>query len=441
MKPIIQVENLSKLYRIGAKEQGYKTFRESIVNYITAPLRNLRKLRRLTNFDSEEVKETSTFSQTSNNGTIWALKDVSFDVQPGEVIGIIGRNGAGKSTFLKILSRITEPTTGDIKIYGRVSSLLEVGTGFHPELTGRENIYLNGTILGMRKVEIDRKFNEIVEFSGIEKFLDTPVKFYSSGMYVRLAFAVAANLDPEILLIDEVLAVGDAEFQKKCLGKMGDVAKEGRTVLFVSHNMSAISLLCGRAILLREGRIAAQGSTPQIVSEYLSSGQNESGEALWSFEDAPGSELVKLHAVRVLDEQGQVSFNIDIAKPTNLEIEFWCLRRTTMTPSFHLYNHLGFLLFFTTNLHDKVWAEMEYEPGLYRCSCQILGNFLNEGTYFVNANLSSNFKMKLDVRKESAVSFRVNDFGTTQDGYIAKEWLGLIRPLLPWTGSRIGDLP
>ena len=242
MKPILRVEKLSKQYRIGAREAAYGTLRDSLVEAVRAPLRRLRRGNGNSNYDS-----------------IWALKDVSFEVAPGEVVGIIGRNGAGKSTLLKVLSRITEPSRGRVELYGRVASLLEVGTGFHPELTGRENLYLNGAILGMRKAEIDRKFDEIVDFADLEKFLDTPVKRYSSGMYMRLAFAVASHLEPEILMVDEVLAVGDAQFQKKCLGKMGDVAREGRTVLFVSHNMVAVQGLCGRAIWLHDGQMRGEG--------------------------------------------------------------------------------------------------------------------------------------------------------------------------------------
>jgi len=253
----IRVENLSKRYRIGGPRVPYKTMRETLVQAAQAPFRRLHST-----FQRSNV-------QPSNDNTIWALKDVSFEVQRGDVVGIIGRNGAGKTTLLKILSRITEPTEGYAEIHGRVGSLLEVGTGFHPELTGRENIYLNGAILGMKRAEIERKFDEIVAFAEIEKFLDTPVKHYSSGMYVRLAFAVAAHLEPEILLVDEVLAVGDAAFQRKCLGKMGDVAKEGRTVLFVSHNMAAVANLCQRAFLLREGVLVKSGRTPDVITEYL----------------------------------------------------------------------------------------------------------------------------------------------------------------------------
>ncbi len=254
---IIKVSNLSKRYRIGAVEKGGKTLREIIMEGMSAPFRNLGRLRRLTSFKNGEETDV-----------IWVLKDVSFEVGEGEVLGIIGKNGAGKTTILKILSRITEPTSGFVEIYGRVSSLLEVGTGFHPELTGRENIFLNGAILGMRKREIERKFDDIVSFAEIDKFLDTPVKRYSSGMYVRLAFAIAAHLEPEVLLVDEVLAVGDIAFQKKCLGKMEEVARGGRTVLFVSHNMGAIRSLCQSAIWLDNGQIVKKGSVDEVVRDY-----------------------------------------------------------------------------------------------------------------------------------------------------------------------------
>jgi lipopolysaccharide transport system ATP-binding protein len=267
---VIEVENLSKCYRIGAKEEANKTFRETVVDTFRAPMRNFRRLRDLTKFEAMPPHGTDGSNKLQNTDIIWALKDVSFEVKEGEVLGIIGRNGAGKSTLLKILSQITEPTAGDVRLYGRVSSLLEVGTGFHPELTGRENIFLNGAILGMRKGEITKKFDEIVSFAEIEKFIDTPVKRYSSGMYVRLAFAVAAHLEPEIMVVDEVLAVGDAQFQKKCLGKMQAAGKEGRTVLFVSHNMAAISRLCHRALLLEAGQSVSIGNVSDVIGTYLS---------------------------------------------------------------------------------------------------------------------------------------------------------------------------
>jgi lipopolysaccharide transport system ATP-binding protein len=283
MKPIVRVENLSKEYKIGGSDGDipYPTFRESLVDVARAPFKLLRQNR--------NVKKN----------TFWALRNVSFEIMPGEVTGIIGRNGAGKSTLLKILSRITKPTNGRVELYGRIGSLLEVGTGFHPELTGRENIFLNGAILGMRREEIIKKFDEIVDFAEIEKFLDTTVKYYSSGMYMRLAFAVAAHLEPEILIVDEVLAVGDAEFQKKCLGKMRNISeREGRTVIFVSHNMSAISQLCSTAILLKHGAIDYSGNVQQAIKKYLQEGESSNK----SFD----GEQVKYAEVRQIGEQIEI---------------------------------------------------------------------------------------------------------------------------------------
>jgi lipopolysaccharide transport system ATP-binding protein len=284
--PAISVEDLGKKYKIGLREKGYDTLRDALTSAFSSPLRRLRALG----------------ERTTAADVFWALRGISFDVQPGEVIGIIGRNGAGKSTLLKILSRITEPTEGVARIRGRVGSLLEVGTGFHPELTGRENVYLNGAILGMKKKEIDAKFDEIVAFAGVDRFLDTPVKRYSSGMRVRLAFAVAAHLQPETLIIDEVLAVGDAAFQHKCLGKMGDVAKGGRTVLFVSHNMAAISSLCTRAMLLDSGALVATGLPKQIVDRYLDTIEtSHTQHALGHRADRVGGVIVRFQSVDFLD--------------------------------------------------------------------------------------------------------------------------------------------
>ncbi len=257
-EPVIRVQQLGKKYRIGMAEKKSDTITGAILNGLKSPLTNLKQIRNLSKLDVED------------DSIFWALRDVSFEVQEGEVLGIIGHNGAGKSTLLKILAQITEPSIGEVRIHGRVAALLEVGTGFHPELTGRENIYMNGTILGMRKKEIDKKLEEILDFSGVEKYLDTPVKFYSSGMRVRIGFAVAAHLEPDILIIDEVLAVGDAEFQKKCLGKMEDAAKQGRTVLFVSHNLNAVVNLCSRSILLDKGLVTMDGGTKEVVDYYLS---------------------------------------------------------------------------------------------------------------------------------------------------------------------------
>lgn len=340
--PIIKVNNLSKRYRIGAAEKGYKTFREAIIDGITAPVRNLSKLRRLTKFKNNP-------SSNHEEDVIWALKDVSFEVNEGEVLGIIGRNGAGKSTLLKVLSRITEPTSGLIDIDGRISSLLEVGVGFHPELTGRENIFLNGAILGMRKWEIKRKFDEIVSFAEIEKFIDTPVKRYSSGMYVRLAFAVAAHLEPEILLVDEVLAVGDIAFQKKCLGKMEDVAKGGRTVLFVSHNMGAIRSLCGSAIWLDNGQIVKKGTTDEVVRDYEETQMKRfdkySSVVERSHEDAKNLSFY-FSRVEMLNTKGE---NTTIFKYNDILVLIAHLDglpsiEDNYSAEFHIYNELGQLV-------------------------------------------------------------------------------------------------
>jgi len=310
----IRVENLGKLYKIGARQRRHDTLRDRISDALLNPIKKVVKIAK---GQRNPIKRETSFS---TNDYIWALKDVSFDVKRGEVIGIIGRNGAGKTTLLKILSRITEPTKGRAEILGRVGSLLEVGTGFHPELTGRENIYLNGAILGMKKSDIERKFDEIVAFAEIEKFLDTPVKRYSSGMYVRLAFAVAAHLDPEILLVDEVLAVGDASFQKKCLGKMGDVAKEGRTVLFVSHQMGAIARLCGRAILLEQGIQVKIDSANKVIDHYLNKG-TKSIQGFIDLSSCPRPPHITGH-IRILGADILTAMPIEFGAALELKIIF-----------------------------------------------------------------------------------------------------------------------
>jgi len=306
----IRVEEIGKLYRIGKREK-YKTLRDTLASAFTAPFQKVGKLLRGEGGDPGE-----------SDPTIWALKDISFEVQRGEVIGVIGGNGAGKSTLLKILSRITEPTTGFAEIHGQVASLLEVGTGFHPELTGRENIYLNGAILGMKRAEIERKFDEIVAFSEVERFIDTTVKHYSSGMYLRLAFAVAAHLEPEILIVDEVLAVGDAAFQKKCLGKMGDVAKEGRTVLFVSHNMAAISSLCTCAMLLDSGRLKVSGTPQSVIEEYLAKTRNDAGVPLSERKDRTGDGRVRFTNVSVLNNRDEVVESVVSGQDISISLDY-----------------------------------------------------------------------------------------------------------------------
>jgi lipopolysaccharide transport system ATP-binding protein len=302
-KIVLQVENISKCYRIGLKETLHDNFSSLILDFIKSPLKNYRKYRSLYKFD-DISKEKNQSSDSMPSDIIWALRDISFEVRQGDVVGIIGANGAGKSTLLKILSKITDPENGRIQIRGRVASLLEVGTGFHQELTGRENVYLNGTVLGMTKKEIDRKFDEIVDFSGVEKFIDTPVKRYSSGMKVRLAFSVAAHLEPEILLIDEVLAVGDVAFQKKCLGKMEDISKEGRTVLFVSHNMAAVSALCKYTIVIENGIVDFIGSTNEALERYISRLYQETKVALTERTDRRGNGMARVEDLWIETENG-----------------------------------------------------------------------------------------------------------------------------------------
>jgi len=339
--PIIRVNKLCKRYRIGLKKQGYQTFREAIIDTVTAPAKNLKRLNRLTNFNDISEKKSA-------DDMIWALRDASFEVNEGEVLGIIGKNGVGKSTLLKILSRITEPTSGFAEINGRVSSLLEVGTGFHPELTGRENIFLNGSILGMRKQEIKDKFDEIVSFSEIEKYLDTPVKRFSSGMGVRLAFAVAAHLEPEIMLIDEVLAVGDIAFQEKCLGKMKNVAKGGRTVLFVSHNMGAIRSLCSSAIWLDSGQIVKMGPADKVVRDYEEAQLKHFDESSYIVERDPEDvKNSRFHFSRVemLNEKGEHTNTFKYNEKLILIVDFAGeLSEGHFCPEFYIYNELGQLV-------------------------------------------------------------------------------------------------
>ncbi len=414
MKPIIKVENLGKQYQIGASQQPYLTFRDALSKIARAPMNLFRR------------------NGHSDENTFWALKDVSFEVRPGEVIGIIGRNGAGKSTLLKILSRITEPTTGKIDLYGRVGSLLEVGTGFHPELTGRENISLNGAILGMKRNEIERKFDEIVEFAEIEKFLDTPVKHYSSGMYVRLAFAVAAHLDPEILVVDEVLAVGDLHFQKKCLGKMSDVAEEGRTVLFVSHNMTAVQSFCTRAMVINEGKVVEEGMTASVVSKYLQSSFSALTEQVWEdLNSAPGNDKVRLHRVCVRPENGYAWDSISIRTSLVMEFEYW-----NFEPNSHLnlsvvvFDEAGIVVFNTGPLFEPNWGNGPFPVGLFRSKCYIPGDLLNDGMHRVSLHLVKD-QNSIIFTQEDALTFDVQDSVEMRGNWHGK-WVGAVRPNLEW---------
>jgi lipopolysaccharide transport system ATP-binding protein len=365
---IIKVENLSKQYRIGSRE-GYRTFRETLVDAAKAPFQRITGIK-----PHSQIRDLQ-------SETIWALKDVSFEVKQGEVVGIIGRNGAGKSTLLKVLSKITEPTEGRVELRGRVGSLLEVGTGFHPELTGHENVYLYGAILGMDRWEVSRKFDEIVAFAELEKFIDTPVKRYSSGMYMRLAFAVAAHLEPEILLVDEVLAVGDAAFQKKCLGKVGDVSKAGRTVLFVSHNMGAITRLCERSFWLDEGEIVLEGLSGEVINSYQSQYLTARGEWKGPDPEEVASDFAFL-SVSVMDEKGQSTTLFGGEEPISIEI-CYIVRRPLAGCQIgcRIYNSDGIVIMTTTDCDNSGASALPKEPGLYRSMFKIPGNFLAPGTY------------------------------------------------------------
>jgi len=421
----VQVEGLGKQYRIGERQARYRSLRGTIADGAKAPFLRAASLLR-----------GQAYGAASLRAEIWALRDISFEVKKGEVLGIIGRNGAGKTTLLKVLSRITVPTEGVAEIRGRTSSLLEVGTGMHPELTGRENIYLNGAVMGMKRAEIRRKFDEIVEFSGVETFLDTPMKHYSSGMQVRLAFSVASYLEPEILFIDEVLSVGDAEFQKKCLGKMDEVAKGGRTVLFVSHNMSAVTRLCERTILLDEGGILYDGQTQNAVKTYLKTGMGTTAEREWPDpEKSPGNDIVRLLGVRVRIEDGRVTDAIDIRKPVGIEMEYEVLKSGhVLVPNLHFFNEEG-VYAFVVNEQGPTWRGKPKVPGHYISTAWIPGNFLSEGSMIVGAAISSMNPVIIHFYEKDAVAFQVIDSldGDSARGDYAGPFPGVVRPMLKWT--------
>lgn len=415
MSSIIRVENITKQYRVGSTQAAYQTLRDTIVESVKAPFRRDR-------------------AEKQNADTIWALNGISFEVPRGQVVGIIGRNGAGKSTLLKILSRITEPTSGRAELYGRVGSLLEVGTGFHPELTGRENIFLNGVIMGMKREEIERKFDEIVAFAEISRFLDTPVKRYSSGMYVRLAFAVAAHLEPEILIVDEVLAVGDASFQRKCLDKMKDVSQHGRTVLFVSHNMSAVTRLCERTILLDQGKVLSDGPSHEVVSTYLRSGLGTTAKREWSSGNGPGNGIARLLSVRVRNAHNETKDAIDIRQPVGVEMEYEVLEPGhVMMPNYHFYNEEGVNVFIASD-QNPTWRSRPREAGRYSSTAWIPGNFLAEGTMIVGVALSTFDPTVIHFFERDAVAFQVVDSldGDSARGDYAGPMPGVVRPLLNW---------
>jgi lipopolysaccharide transport system ATP-binding protein len=422
---VITVDNVSKRFRKG--QTGYHTLREDIYN-LTGRLISLGGDKRRDR-DAEHI---------------WALRDVSFQIEPGERVGIIGRNGSGKTTLLRVLAGITKPTTGNISVKGRMGVLIELMAGFHPELTGRENIYLNGAIMGMSKKEIKSKFDEIVSFAELEGFMDTPIKRYSSGMHIRLGFAVSAHLEPDILLVDEVLAVGDAAFQKKCLGKMGDTAREGRTVVFVSHNMGSIASLCPRAILLVDGKKHSDGPSDMVISEYISTVAEHSGERIWSDpQTAPGNERIRLHAVRVVCNE-QVTSAVDIEKDVRIEIEFWNLKAGARPSTFiYLLDKMGVGVLGSANLPQAnlikdEWFGKPHPVGLYRTVCTLPGNFLNEGLYSINAMVLTDFT-NIDVLEGEVISFTVHDTETMHKMFVGM-WVGVVRPRLAWQTEYKGPL-
>ena len=420
-QPIIEARNLAKRYNLGAI--GATSLREE-----TSRLWD--RLRGVPHPDAREF---------------WALRDVSFDVNRGEIVGVIGRNGAGKSTLLKILSRITEPTAGRAVLRGRVASLLEVGTGFHPELTGRENVFLNGAILGMTRSEVRKKFDEIVAFAEVDKFIDTPVKRYSSGMYVRLAFAVAAHLEPEILIVDEVLAVGDAAFQKKCISKMGEGKNQGVTTLIVSHNMAVVNNLCNRAILLDAGRVAAVGSVSEITLHYLTSNDATTGQASWPDPaSAPGNDIVRLHSVSVLQTgiSGPTS-DVDIAGDVHVEIQYWNLRPgESLYAAIWLRDSNGTFVLSSVSSHymsltADAWDKRPRPTGLFRSVCVLPRNFLNDSIYSVTVILGRG-TTDTQITQENVVSFEVHDSGEMRKEFYGN-WLGTVRPKLAWSTELLAD--
>jgi lipopolysaccharide transport system ATP-binding protein len=373
-------------------------------------------------------------STSNSNETIWALRDVSFEIKKGEVFGVIGTNGSGKSTLLKILSRVTEPTKGRAVINGRFCGLLEVGTGFHPELTGRDNIYMSGAILGMKRHEIARKFDEIVAFSEVEQFIDTPVKHYSSGMYVRLGFSVLAHMDPDILIVDEVLAVGDVRFQKKCMGKMEDVGQHGRTVILVSHDMPAITRMCKRAILLNKGEVVQEGAAHDVVNHYLHAGHIKPGEEWTDAAQAPGNEVVRMRAVRVQTESGVVMDRFDVRRPIDLVVEFDVVKPGhVFVPVFNLHNEEDVIIF-TAHDRDPEWQRTPRPVGRYVSIARIPGNFLSEGLMTVAALMMTEDPFRVHAHAPRVMGFRVDDPGTGDSarGDFHGRWVGVVRPLLEW---------
>ncbi len=417
---VIKVKNLSKRYRIGLADERKETFAQQIAHILFSPIRNFRKL-----------KSLSKFGANDDESIFWALKDINFEVKKGEVLGIIGHNGAGKSTLLKILSRITEPTIGEIEIHGRVSSLLEVGTGFHQDLTGRENVYLNATILGMTKKEVDSKFDQILEFSGIGKYIDTPVKRYSSGMKVRLAFSVAAHLEPDILIIDEVLAVGDADFQKRCLGKMEDISGQGRTVLFVSHNLNAVKTICNNSILLEKGKLIFEDTTEKVIDKYLNLGGMGNPFYVFGDEGIIEDKNLVLKEIYILCDGKKLIGTADIDKGISINIEFEICQTFEEYYSFTLQfkNTKGDILFISGsgNEQNKIKG---LHPDKKILKCEIDAPFFNEGDFSINMLVVKSSK-KVVKKFEDVLRFNVGPKETKIGQWMGKS-KGWLRPALEW---------
>jgi len=418
MEPVVKVQNISKQYQIGGLDAGYRTFRETFAKALAWPIRRFQGAKR-------EAGES-----------IWALKDIDFTVQEGEILGLIGHNGAGKSTLLKILSRITTPTTGRTEVRGRIGSLLEVGTGFHPDLTGRENVFMNGTILGIRRAEIARRFDEIVAFSEIEKFIDTPVKWYSSGMYLRLAFSVAVHLDSEVLAMDEVLAVGDVGFQQKCLDKMHEIRNQGRTILFVSHSMAAVTRLCQRVILFDKGHMIADGSPAEVVNSYLGENWHVTAERQWlNPHERPGNSIVKLVKVRARTEEGVTAESVNIRRPVGIELTYDVLQPGyALTPKVELTNEEGVHVFATHDIGER-WRRETRLPARYVSTVWIPGNFLSGGNLRIDASVMSHYPETVThVHVSGVAAFQVLDIGEGQSarGDYRGPIPGAVRPLLNW---------
>lgn len=424
MKPIIHVENLSKAYQIG--QIGTGTISRDIERFWLTKILGKED-------PFLKIGETNDKSLKGDSDIVWSLKDINFEINQGDAVGIIGKNGAGKSTLLKLLSRVTSPTTGEIKVKGRIASLLEVGTGFHPELSGRENIYLNGAILGMHKKEITRKLDEIIDFSGVERYIDTPVKRYSSGMYVRLAFAVAAHLESEILIVDEVLAVGDAEFQKKCLGKMGDISKgQGRTVLFVSHNMAAVKSLCTKAIVLENGKLVLNSDVDTVIDRYLKNASNEASKK-WE-RDFPRSENFRLLKVSVLNHKNEVSLNHFISEDIRIEFIYEVLNdNQSFTHGFNLYNAHSIHIFSSHDV-DSDSLKSLVSKGVYKKTIIIPGNFLADGSYYCSFALMKYEPFIAEINEHEIVCFNVIDEITNVAlrGRYTDKIPGVTRPKLTW---------